>query len=151
MVSGVLTIEVPNRERSPDHEMLDAHRQFARLWRLSRWRPIRCIKTYSFDGWRGSVAYELDWGEGGIHHAILKAFYHKLALGKPLTKLRYFVIHNNPGVKKGGLFRRTKREALRAAPVLRRHAIEIEVIPVQRVVKKSSRPEPNDPEHSGGS
>jgi hypothetical protein len=53
-------ISVPHEESYPDHEMLEAHRQFVKRLHLSNWRPISPVKAIAFDGWRGSVAYELD-------------------------------------------------------------------------------------------
>ncbi len=131
----MLSLQVPADERYPDHEMLQAHRQFVKRLRLSRWRPIRCVKVFSFDGWRGSVAYELDWGEGYLGLSILKVFYYKLALCRPLTKLRYFVMTHYPMFPAYRLYRISQREAREFAPTLRKHGIEIEVLPVRRVVK----------------
>ena len=135
---GVLNLQVPTVERYPDHEMLEAHRQFVRRLHLSRWKPIRCIKTLDFDGWRGSVAYELDWGEGHISISVLKAFYHKLALGQSLTRIRYFVVTHYSGFPAYALYKVTKRTAHKFIPILRKHEIEIEIVPVRRITKASS-------------
>jgi len=130
-----LILQVPKHERYPDHEMLEAHRQFVKRLQLSRWRPIRCVKAFDFDGWRGSVAYELDWGEGNISNSILKTFYHKLALGRPLTTLKYFVVTHYPGLPSDRLYRHSKRVAQKFSPVLHKNGIDIEVLPVRRMAK----------------
>jgi hypothetical protein len=130
----LLTIDVPREERFPDHEMLEAHRQFVKKLKLSGWRPIRCTKPYGFDGWKGSTAYELDWGEGGISKSMLKVVFNKLVLGKSLSKLNYYVLENPPGLTPGRSFYLQRREALRLSPSLKRHGILVEVKPVRRLV-----------------
>jgi hypothetical protein len=132
----MLRLQVPTHERYPDHEMLEAHRQFIKRFHLSRWSPVQCVKTFDFDGWRGDVAYELDWGEGAIGQSILKAFYHKLALQRRLTKLMYFVVTHYPNFPAHKLYKTSKRVATAFTPTLLKHGIKIEVIPVRRVVKK---------------
>jgi hypothetical protein len=119
--------------------MLEAHRQFVKKLGLSGWRPIRCTKPYGFDGWKGSTAYELDWGEGGISKSMLKAVFNKLVLGKSLTRLKYYVLENPPGVPLRRSFCLQKREALRISPSLKRHGIQVEVKPVRRLIQRSVR------------
>src|SRR5208282_2650422 len=93
-----------------DGEVISAHRQFVRKLRLSRWKPVREVIFPRFDGWKGTIAYDLDWGEGWIRESILKALFYKLVNRKTLTELRYCVLQNPPGVPANRLYRNEKLE-----------------------------------------
>jgi hypothetical protein len=105
-----------------------------RKLRLSRWKPVREVIFPRFDGWKGTIAYDLDWGEGWIRESILKALFYKLVNRKTLTELRYCVLQNPPGVPANRLYRNEKLEGEMFEPILREHDIRIEVKPVRRIV-----------------
>jgi hypothetical protein len=130
----MLQVQIPKSKQYSDGEVISAHRQFARKLRLSQWKPVREVKFPGFDGWKGTVAYDLDWGEGWTRESILKALFYKVVLRKPLTELRYYVLQNPPGVPANRLYRNEKLEAEMLEPILREHDIRIEVKPVRRII-----------------
>lgn len=94
------------------------------------------VSSLKFDGWKGTVAYELDWREGWIHESILKYLYHKLVLRKPITEIFCFVIQNPLGVPANRLFRTQRLQAERLQPILAEHGLNINVRPVRRTLGK---------------
>jgi hypothetical protein len=129
---SMFEIQVP-KCKSGEGEAQLAHRQFAKKFRLSRWKPVGEVSSSKFDGSRGTVAYELDCEEGWMHEPILKALYHKVELGKPATKLIYFVIQNPFGVPANRLFRTEKLQAENLEPILKENGISIDDI-IQGIV-----------------
>jgi len=86
-----------------------------------------------FDGMAGNVAYDLDLGEGWLGMAVLKATFYKLALGRPLKGLKYYVRENFSSGP--NTYKFMKRKTRTYDRILSRHGIKLQVLPARLVVK----------------
>lgn len=78
----------------------------------------------------------MDLGEGWLAIAALVVLFHKLALGRPISALHYYVRRNFRS--RVNTYEFMKREARTFRPVLKKHGIKLEIRPV-RVVKSRRR------------
>jgi hypothetical protein len=112
----------------------EAHRKFRRMLGIKEREEF----PYEFDGFKEGVAYELDWGSGGneIYKDFFEVLCYKVAVGKQVKKLVYFVRENYPDEVFNG-FRYASREAERIKPILLSRGIDIEIVAVKRLVRES--------------
>jgi hypothetical protein len=131
-----LSIRVSGRGGHPEH--FEAHAEFREILYLRKSERF----PYEFDGLKDDTAYELDWGGGSeIYKDFFKALYYRMIVGRPLRKLVYCVRDQYPDKVFNG-FRYARREAKRMQPILSTQGIEIEVVPVRRLIaRKTSRQE----------
>lgn len=110
----------------------EAHNEFRQILSLKESEEF----PYRFDGFKDGVAYELDWGSGGneIYKDFFKVLYYRVVADRPVRKLAYFVREIYPDEVFNG-FGYASREAERMRPILVSQGIELEVVPVKRLVR----------------
>lgn len=110
----------------------EAHRRFRNMLGISKSERF----PYEFDGLKDKIAYELDWSGGSdIYKAFFKVLYYKVVIKKPLKKMEYYVRENYPDSVFNG-YPYVERETQRMKPILKEHGIDLEVIPVERIIKE---------------